>query len=461
VHWDTLDLWFTESEIPDYIEKIINLTEKLPKVINEIEQISSEEKEVKPSPAQIDIEEIVDQVSDKFKDEIDGLKQKIDFLQHEIDEKDEKIKLSTQKKVIKITPKKNVKLPPPMIKIPVTRKPEKPPQILGQIKTDVEKTEEKIGVKSIDKVQMKIEEEIEKLKPIPASPLTPPPLPPPSQPSHSNLEVIPKEKSGLNTLGDLKPIPTKPEPKIIEEIPEETTSILEILDEQQSEYKEEEPLNIEEKTPRPKKSIISTEVTLVEDEPVEQKKSAPFLIQDPVEQEKPKPFLAQTPRISSVRVEEIETEPIKSTGTELFDVFYSVGSKPAEKAPIQRDMPSLEPIKESKKKESKKKKKASEPLPFVGFDSANSSNSQTSTAEEYNLGDNDELPKDKDSLYQELIALEGRRYSLEKTFKELERSYTGGSIADLEYKDRSDDLKYKQDEITSRINKIRRLIASM
>ncbi|MHA1933535.1 MAG: hypothetical protein ACW96X_13405, partial [Promethearchaeota archaeon] len=91
------------------------------------------------------------------------------------------------------------------------------------------------------------------------------------------LEVIPKEKSGLNTLGELKPIPTQPKPKIIEDIPKESASILEILDEQQTEYKEEEPIKTEEKTPRPKKSMISTEVSLVEDKPVEQKNQRPFL----------------------------------------------------------------------------------------------------------------------------------------------------------------------------------------
>ena len=73
----------------------------------------------------------------------------------------------------------------------------------------------------------------------------------------------------------------------------------------------------------------------------------------------------------------------------------------------------------------------------------------------------EELPKDKDSLYQELIALEGKRYSLEKTFKQLERNYNDGSISEIEYKNRSDNLKNQQNEITSRINSIRRIIASM
>jgi hypothetical protein len=140
-------------------------------------------------------------------------------------------------------------------------------------------------------------------------------------------------------------------------------------------------------------------------------------------------------------------------------VFSSVGNKRGEKLIPKQEYPRLEPTKEKKKKENKKKTKETDTKPFVVFDAVESQT--TSTAEEYTSDSTDELPKDKDSLYQELIALEGRRYSLEKTFKELERSFNGGSVADFEYKNRSEDLKNKQDEITSRINRIRRLIASM
>ncbi len=446
-NWDTLDLWFTESEIPDLIKKIITLTDDLAEVeVKEnAEELSIREAELESSSAQIDIEEIVEQVSDKFKGEIDNLKQKIDFLKHEIDEKDEKIKKVTQKKVIKITPKKNAILPPPKIRIPVIKESEKPPHILGKIETDAEKPKGKIGVKSIEAVQFKIKEEIEKLKPIQTSPLTPPPPPPSSQ-------------SDLNNLEELKPIPIRPKPKIKEDAPIESTSILDILDEQEAEYIEGEPKAIEERTLLPKKPIISTEVSLIEEEPVEQKKSAPFLIQDSIEKEKPEPFLAQTPKISSVSVEEIENDPIKSIGTELFDVFSAVGDRRAEKLIPKPEFPSLEPSKETKKKEVKKKKKEDDTTAFVGFDSIKL---ETNAAEEYTSEYIDELPEDKDSLYQELIALEGRRYSLEKTFKELERSFNGGSISDLEYKNRSEDLKKSQEGITSRINRIRRLIASL
>jgi len=527
-NWDTLDLWFTESEIPDYIKKVINLPDKATPLDLKVEaEKLSTEIQVEQKSTQIDIKEIVDQVSDKFKDEIDVLKQKIDFLQHEIDDKDEKFKNVPQKKVIKITPNKNVKLPPPKIKIPIIKKLEKPPKILGQIKEEVEKPPEvleqikgevekpieNIGVKSIEDVQIKIKEELEKLKPIPAPPITPsltlskaplstptetspdtplstipeippdtlldtipdstlnttpftpPPPPPSSQPVPSTLndlssaEDLYEEKSDLSALEELKPIPIKPKPIKKEELPKESTSILDILNEQETdEYKEEEPIIIKEESPPSKKSMISTEVSLIEEEPVEIKKTAPFLLQDPIEKEEPEPVLAPTPKISSVSVEEIENEVIKSTGIELFDVFSSVGNKRAEKLIPKNEYPKLEPSKEKKKKESKKKKKEDIPLPFVEF---GSTESQTNTAEEYTSDSLEELPKDKDSLYQELIALEGRRYSLEKTFKEIEKSYNGGSIADLEYKNRSEDLKNEQDEITSRINRIRRVIASM
>ncbi|MFW9825085.1 MAG: hypothetical protein ACFFE4_19245 [Candidatus Thorarchaeota archaeon] len=428
--WDTLDLWFTESEIPDHIKKVMALTDIVPEIefIEEEKEVVPEEKIESEAPS-IDIKEIVDQVSDKFKGEIENLKQKIDYLQHEIDEKDQKLKQASQKKVVKIVPKKNVQLPPPKIKIPTIKKPEKAPQILGQIKTKETKSREKIGVKSIEAVQMKIEEEIGKLKPLPSSPLTPAPLHP-SQPS---------------------PIPIRP----VAEESKDSSSILDILDEQETEYIEETP----------KKPLISTEVSLVEEKLKEQNKIPPFLIQDQDKREvEMEHNIAQTPKISSVSVEEIETEPIKSTGTELFDVFSTAGDRRAEKLIHKSEITSAEPIKEPKKKETKKKKKESDAVSFVGFgteEQKESAKGELATVENYTQVSIDELPKDKDSLYQELIALEGRRYSLEKNYKELERSYNGGSISDIEYRNRSEDLKNKQQEITSQINRIRRVIASI
>ena len=430
-NWDTLDLWFTESGLPEEIKKIINITEKLP-VVEEKEEKKEEFRKQAQSDLEsvnIDIDEIVDQVSDKFKGEIDDLKQKIEYLKHELEVKGE-----TPKRVVKkITPRKDVKLPPPKIKIPSVRKPAVIPQVKGPNKIEVEKPKEKIGVKSIEEVQAKIEKEIEKLKP----------TPPIEEKPKIYEEMQEEAKSVLNILEELEPSPRSTQLEISLDSPKEPTSILDILDEQETVPNVMEPSIVGDKTGGSKKPQIITEVSLVEEESQEQQVATPFI--------------PKKPKVTTVSVEEIETEEIKSSGKDLFNVFNSVGSKPVEKTSTTVELPSLEPIKEKKKKEVKKKKKEIDTMPFVDFGSDETEiDSQDSTSIS-----SEELPTDKDTLYQELIALEGRRYSLEKNFKEIEKSYNMGSIDDFEYKTQGEDLKNKLDDITSRINRIRRVIASM
>ncbi|MHA2120598.1 MAG: hypothetical protein ACW990_05250, partial [Promethearchaeota archaeon] len=192
------------------------------------------------------------------------------------------------------------------------------------------------------------------------------------------------------------------------------------------------------------KSLISTEVSVVEGESSDLEISTPFL--------------TNKPKVSTVNVEEIETDDIKSSGKDLFNVFSSMGSKTDESTSPLIELPQLAPAKEKKKKESKKKKNTAEPMTFIEFGAKEPS---TSDNEFSTSIDTEELPTDKDSLYQELIALEGRRYSLEKNFKDIEKSFNMGSINDIEYKNRSEDLKINLDQITSQINRIRRIIASM
>ncbi|MFX0083858.1 MAG: hypothetical protein ACFE94_19070 [Candidatus Hodarchaeota archaeon] len=435
--WDTLDLWFTESELPGDIKKIINITEEIP-IIEEKEERKEEFRKQAQSDldsVKIDINEIVDQVSDKFKGEIDNLKQKIDFLQHEIEVKDEALKQTTPKRIVKkITPKKDVKLPPPKIKIPPIKKPDVIPQVKAPNKIEVEKRKETVGVKSIEDVQAKIEKEIEKIRP----------TPPFEEKPKIYEEMHEEAKSVLNILEELEPSPDITPLEISIDSTKEFASILDILDEQETVPKVIEEKGIEHKTEESKKIPIVTEASLVEEESEKQKVVTPFI--------------PKKPKITTVSVEEIETEEIKSSGKELFDVFSSVGNKTVETISTTVELTSLEPIKEKKKKEAKKKKKESDAIDFVDF---SVDEPEIDSKEEITSNSFEELPKDKDLLYQELIALEGRRYSLEKNFKEIEKSYNMGSIDDFEYKNRNDDLSSKLEEITSRINRIRRIIASM
>jgi hypothetical protein len=429
--WDTLDLWFTESELPEEIKKVITITDEIPEVEiqPEVEVKSSEEAKKDLDAVQIDITKIVDQVSDKFKDEIDGLKHQIEVLKHELDDKEQTLKKTSQQRVVKkIKPKKDSKLPPPTIKIPVVKKPEEPPKLKVEIKLEDEEQKEKIGVKSIEDVQVKIEQEIEKLKPSPIVEEKP----------HLYDEMHDEAKAVLDILDELEPTPTTASPGL------EPTPVEDITDEQKS-FSSFAKIEIREETSEySKKPFISTEASVIEEE------SSETLT--------PVPFIAQKPKIKTVSVEEIETESIKSSGNELFNVFSSVGSKPEEKSPPTIELPRLEPVKDKKKKEHKSKKKGTETTAFVEFAT---SGTPIINKEESSDPPLEELPNDKDTLYQELIALEGRRYSLEKNFKDIENSYNLGSINDNEYRNRSDDLKVKLEKITSRINRIRRVIASI
>ncbi|MBY8991820.1 MAG: hypothetical protein KGD58_13820 [Candidatus Lokiarchaeota archaeon] len=440
-NWDTLELWFTESELPDLIKKIINIIEELPVIEKKQEEPEEQEEFMKQAQSDLesvkfDISEIVDQVSDKFKGEIDDLKQKIDFLKHELDAKDENLQQISQKRVVKkIVPKRDVKLPPPKIKIPVVKKPNVALQIKAPTTTEVKKPKEIIGVKSIEDVQAKIEKEIEKLKPTP-----------PIEGKPKIYDEMQKEaKSVLNILEELEPSLNTNQQEIKFDSSSDSMSILDILDEQDTVLNIIDPKSTREKSKDSKLTSIITEASLVEEEPEYQEEIT---------------FGAIKSTIKPVSVEEIETEEIKSSGNELFNVFSSVGKKPVEKPSTTKEFPTLEPVKEKKKKEEKKKKKEADPVSFVNF-GADTPQVSTQKEESTSFNTEEDLPKDKDTLYQELIALEGRRYSLEKSFKEIEKSYNMGSIDDFDYKSQSDDLKEKLDKITSRINRIRRIIASM
>jgi hypothetical protein len=461
--WDTLELWFLESELPENIEKIIKITDVLP-------EFEAKEAVIEESPtarlhedletASFDIDQIVDKVSEQFKGEIDDLKHKIDVLKIELEKKDESLQQVSQNRVIKkITPKKDVKLPPPKIKLPVIKKPDQPPQIKAPRRLEAEKPKKTIGIKSIEEVQTRIEQTLEKQK---ISPI---------------LEQIPDiEEEHFEEIQ---------EEEIITEIPKEFESILDILEESEGQIKTPESPIFTEMPEKPNKRTLVPEI--IEVETIEEEKKVPFTIEETEIIEEPrirvpefveKPATIKEPeyveksptikepeyveksptmektKITEVSIEEIEAEEIRSTGTELFNVFSSMGEKSTEK------MPTLDEAFTPTKTKAKKKKKGEkgDTMPFVGF---NDSKPVISSYSEPETEIEEELPSDKDSLYQELIALEGKRYSLEKTFKEVEKSYSTGSIDDDEYKKQSEKLRGRLNGITSKINKIRRVISSM
>lgn len=395
--WDTLDLWFSETSLPDDILKILNIpaSTELPKAegLTEIENTPIEQNN---GDEEIDLTDIFNEVSKQFKGEINTLKGTIETLKKELEKKGKSIKTAAHKRVVhKITPNPNAKLAPPVIKIPALKKLVKLPQVNQH---SIPKTSTTLISKTLDTIK-------EQLTPIPVEPEKVP---------------LPVEEH------ELSPIPKK--------IPTIETVVIE--------ESKDTPLITE------RRKITS----FIPEKPKEVSAS---------ETSELKPFLIEIPKISAVKIEEIESESIVSSGSDLFNVFSSVGAKSQEKPQEIIGFTEKPPKIDEKKKDGKKKKKsknAQEPpvMPFIDFNK-----SSTSVQPDLETPNLDSLSDDKDALYQELIALEGRRYSLERSFKDVEKNFNKGSISEADFKRQNNILKKQLDEITSRINNIRRLISSL
>ena len=68
---------------------------------------------------------------------------------------------------------------------------------------------------------------------------------------------------------------------------------------------------------------------------------------------------------------------------------------------------------------------------------------------------------DKPQLYQELIALEGKKYAIEKSRKEFRAKHQKGLISDGNYAAQLDRFKFDLNYISKKINEIRQRIQSM
>jgi len=405
--WDTLDLWFSETSLPNDVNDILKIPESA-KISKEGPK-DFEKLDVKPKSdeSEVDLTDIFNMASEQFKGEIENLKGKIDSLKKALEKKDESLKSMKQRRKVKIVPKKDVKLAPPKIKIPVLKTLIKPTLTTSQPtpKTVISKVQPELKPVEVNRVRERIEPAKEKLTPIP---------------------IAPKENASKAENQELTPLPEK--------VPEF------------------HPFAIEESDDIP----IITEKRKITPVITEKPSKAP-----PPEISKSTPFLTEKPKISSVRIEEIERESIVSSGSDLFNVFSSMGNKGSSKPQKIISSTKKEVVIEEKKKDDKKKKKdidfqESTITPFINFNDVN-----VSDEPDFSTPSLDGLSNDKDALYQELIALEGKRYSLERNFKDLEKDYNKGSISELDFKNKNNNLKNQLNTITSRINKIRGLISTL
>ena len=408
--WDTLDLWFSETSLPNDVKKMLKIPESAT-ISKEEGPKDFEKPDVKPKSAEpeIDLTDIFNKASEQFKGEIENLKVTVNALKKELEKKDESLKSMKKRKVQKIVPKKHVKLAPPKIKIPVLKTLVKPPVTTSQPapKILVPKEQPKLKPVEVNRVRERIGPAKENLTPIPIKP----------------------KKNALKAENQELTLPQEKVPEFHPFIIEESDDI---------------PIITEKRKITP---IIT-----------EESRKAP-----PPEFSKSTPFLTEKPKISSVRIEEIESESIVSSGSDLFSVFSSMGNKSSSKPQEIVSSPKKQIKIEEKKKDDKKKKKEknsqeSNVTPFINFNDAN-----VSDEPDFSTPGNDSpmISNDKDTLYQELIALEGKRYSWERNFNDLEKDYNKGSISELDFKNKNNNLKNQLNAITSRINRIRGLISTL
>jgi len=451
--WDCLDLWFLETSIPKRIKDLLFLATKGDEP--EPEPVAEKEESAPAAAPQIDISQIVAQVSDQFKGEIGGLKDQIAQLQNELKKKEvslSKKPAESKKEAKKITPTRKGKLAPPTIKLP--KKPSSIPQMTITLQPKTPAKVIKPAPKTEPEPELVPEPEPEpvKIKPVKAEkPIAIKPI----SVEKPKITPVVAEKPKITPVSVEKP---KISPVSVEKPKISPVSV-------------EKPKITPVSVDKPSIAPVSAEKPKITPVAVEKPSISPVVSEKPaisaVSVEKPKivPFAAEKPSISPVNIEEIETGAVKSSGTDLFNVFSSVGS--ADKSSLF-PMASGEPeAGKSKKKRGEKKRKRGDrpggtaaPAAQPSFAEFGSGEPEIAGASDFESAA-DAMPADKDSLYQDLIALEGRRYSLEKSYKELEKSYQKGSIDDFEYKSKSDELKYNLNEITERINNIRRVISSI
>lgn len=438
--WDTLEQWFIETPIPGEIRKLLNIRESIEEQKSvEIESktvgVNLEEKILKipeEKTSNIDISEIVSQVSAQFKGEIDNLKDKINSLKSELDNKEEEIKESKkQKPVMKPFPKKGSKLPPLTIKIPVIKKPSSSSsKDLSKVKSSG-----KTRLAPIPQERPKQEQKI--LEAIPTSPKVPIQE---ENKVEKKLTPIPQKQQQEITKPELS-IQPQQEKVVKQEFSNTTEDVKKV--EQGLVLFGTSNKDVNNPTPPPKKRSLIT--TMAMEEPLNRDKP----------KKEPKKEQKKTAHITQVKVEEIETQKTKPAGTELFNVFSPHMEEQKTSKKKKKKTSDSGDLLFSKEKGKQQQKIAMEQEPQTTTYSSNIINTEIN---QINIED---LPKDKDSLYQELIALEGKRYSLEKEFKEFEKRYEKGSINENSFKNQTIQLKSKLDEITIRITGIRRIISSL
>ena len=77
------------------------------------------------------------------------------------------------------------------------------------------------------------------------------------------------------------------------------------------------------------------------------------------------------------------------------------------------------------------------------------------------FGKKDSKPLTKDELYQDLIALEGKKYAIEKTRKKIKVKHDNGDITNAQFITATESIKRDLEHISGKINDAREKIQAL
>ncbi len=189
-----------------------------------------------------------------------------------------------------------------------------------------------------------------------------------------------------------------------------------------------------------------------------------------IEPETPKPPVSKKPKIKlhakpvSKQKEGVVQEKFDNKSAIQFNVV-----KPSEPTVKDTQIDLFETFTKQEKKEKRRRsKKKSNKLPMIESESTNEQESYDSNGKSNSMN-GIEFPQesipyekmDKTQLYQELIALEGKKYAIEKSRSDYRSKHEKGLISDGNYAAQLDRFKFDLNYISKKINEIRQRIQSI
>jgi len=434
-NWDTLDLWFKEVEgLHENIEKILALTEDTKVRKEEAEGVEQKGEEVKV-PADLDIKQIVTQVSEEFKGEISKLKDHITELETKLKEKDESLETAKKKTFPAPAPKRPTtktksRLEPPKIVIP---------QIGAEKKPKERKKPESVKTVEIKPLQIELPkppDKDKKLTPLPDKVISISKV----QETKPKIAPVKSEIPIITPVSDKKPIitPAAEEKPKITPVSDKKPKITPVT--------EEKPKITPVSDKKPKITPIIEEKPKITPVSDQKPKITPIVSEESPSSDEELAAIPANLEAATARKKESDQEKLDkvSSATKLFNVFSGAAGNEEEVGQEKRTR---------KRGEAPGAAAVSVPPIEKPISSSISEGNLVLTP--------DMLPKDKDKLYQELIALEGRRYSIEKTQKNLENRLEKGQLDEMEFQEEMDKVKAQFGEITSSINEIRKIIQDL